>query len=320
MSETSSTPCNLCGNHHVSVLSMRSRSGAQLRTVICDHCGLVWSDPFPHDPRQFYEEEYRLDYKKTYAPQAKHILRAGRVAIERHDKIKHLLQSRKNMLDVGTGGGEFAYLMKALGHDIQGIEPNKGYAEYSKAQYQLNLQVGFVQDGDFTDASFDLITIWHVLEHTADPGSVLGILRKLLKPDATLVVEVPNVEAVCQSPASSFHEAHLFNFNVQTLQKMGEKAGLHAVGHLLSADGGNLTMFFQPTDTAAETDWRLPGNAERISAVVKGHTNLRHYMRAAPYLRFVKKLQRTIAERNLSQQVADSKTLLDQLYREHRLL
>ncbi|WP_260839372.1 bifunctional 2-polyprenyl-6-hydroxyphenol methylase/3-demethylubiquinol 3-O-methyltransferase UbiG [Methylomonas koyamae] len=320
MSETSSTPCNLCGNHHVSVLSMRSRSGAQLRTVICDQCGLVWSDPFPHDPRQFYEEEYRLDYKKTYAPQAKHILRAGRVAIERHDKIKHLLQSRKTMLDVGTGGGEFAYLMQALGHDIQGIEPNKGYAEYSKAQYQLNLQVGFVQDGDFTDASFDLITIWHVLEHTADPGSVLGFLRKLLKPDATLVVEVPNVEAVCQSPASSFHEAHLFNFNVQTLQKMGEKAGLHAVGHLLSADGGNLTMFFQPAAAAAATDWRLPGNAERISTVVKGHTNLRHYMRAAPYLRFVKKLQRTIAERNLSQQVADSKALLDQLYRDHRLL
>ena len=64
--------------------------------------------------------------------------------------------------------------------------------------------------------SFDVITIWHVLEHTEDPCFVLGKLRSLLKPQGVLVVEVPNIEAICQSPKSTFHEAHLFNFNLDT--------------------------------------------------------------------------------------------------------
>jgi 2-polyprenyl-3-methyl-5-hydroxy-6-metoxy-1,4-benzoquinol methylase len=296
---------------------MRSRSGAELRSVICKDCGLVWSDPFPHDPRQFYEEDYRLEYKNTYAPKAKHILRAGRVAVARHEKIKHLLHKPQTMLDVGTGGGEFAYLIKSLGHDLHGIEPNKGYGQYSAAQYDLNLQFGFIQDAQFAENSFDLITIWHVLEHTEDPFLVLGKLHSLLKPDGVLVVEVPNIEATCQSPSSTFHEAHLYNFNLATLRRMGEKAGLVEDRHVFSEDGGNVTLFFKKAESVAEhtAAWSIPENAERISAIVRGHTNLRHYMRAAPYLRFIKRMTRSLLENRDVKGFDNNKSLLDQLYR-----
>jgi hypothetical protein len=103
--EPCSIPCNLCGGTEVVHLSNRSRSGKPLRTVICRACGLVWSDPRPHDTRQFYEEEYRLAYKHTYRPKAKHILRAGKVALSRFEKMKDLLASPKAVLDVGSGGG-----------------------------------------------------------------------------------------------------------------------------------------------------------------------------------------------------------------------
>lgn len=317
MSETASTPCNLCGSHNVTVLSNRSRSGTELRTVICEHCGLVWSDPFPHDPRQFYEEDYRLAYKNTYAPKAKHVLRAGRVALNRHEKIKHLLDKPQTMLDVGTGGGEFAYLLKSLGHDLHGIEPNKGYGEYSAAQYDLNLQFGFIQDAQFDENSFDVITIWHVLEHTEDPLLVLNKLRSLLKTEGVLVVEVPNIEATCQSPISTFHEAHLYNFNLATLRRMGEKAGLVEERHLFSEDGGNMTLFFKKADTSnrAADNWAIAGNAERISSIIRGHTNLRHYMRAAPYLRFLKRMSRSLFENRAVKGFDNNKSLLDQLYR-----
>ncbi|MBD9359367.1 class I SAM-dependent methyltransferase [Methylomonas sp. EbB] len=296
---------------------MRSRSGAELRSVICKDCGLVWSDPFPHDPRQFYEEDYRLEYKNTYAPKAKHILRAGRVALARHEKIKHLLHKPQTLLDVGTGGGEFAYLIKSLGHDLHGIEPNKGYGQYSAAQYDLNLQFGFIQDAQFAENSFDVITIWHVLEHTEDPLFVLGKLRSLLKPDGVLVVEVPNIEATCQSPSSTFHEAHLYNFNLATLRRMGEKAGLIEDRHVFSEDGGNVTMFFKKAEHPADQamSWGIPENAERISAIVRGHSNLRHYMRAAPYLRFIKRMTRSLLENRHVKGFDNNKSLLDQLYR-----
>lgn len=238
-----SIPCNLCGGTEVSILSTRSRSGNPLRTVICQACGLVWSDPRPHDARQFYEAEYRLAYKNTYSPKPKHVVRAGKVALSRFGKIAQLLSSQKTVLDVGTGGGEFAYLLQSLGHVVNGIEPNRGYADHSIQQYGLTVRVGFVQDATFDPASFDIVTIWHVLEHTEDPGFILARLRSWLKPDGVLVVEVPNVEATCQAPRNTFHEAHLYNFNVVSLRRLAKKQGLYETSHLISQDGGNITMF-----------------------------------------------------------------------------
>lgn len=317
-STIANTSCNLCGGEHVSVLSNRSRDGGELRTVICNACGLVWSDPFPHDARKFYEDEYRVNYKNTYQPKAKHVLRAGKVALTRHTKIKDLLDKPQTILDVGTGGGEFAYLLKCLGHNIQGIEPNKGYGQYSAAEYGLQLQHGFIQDGEFEPESFDLITIWHVLEHTEDPFFVVNKLRNLLKTDGILVVEVPNMEATCQSPISTFHQAHLYNFNLATLRKLGEKAGLVEQRHLFSEDGGNVTLFFKKVANLpdVQADWTIAGNAERISSIYKAHTNLKHYTGMAPYLRFVRRMARSVYETNAVKGFTNSKTLLDGLYKD----
>jgi 2-polyprenyl-3-methyl-5-hydroxy-6-metoxy-1,4-benzoquinol methylase len=314
--ESCSIPCNLCGGHDVSTLSNRSRSGKPLRTVICRSCGLVWSDPRPHDARQFYEEEYRVSYKNTYHPKPKHILRAGNVALSRFEKIDRLLSGRKAILDVGTGGGEFAYLLQSLGHRVSGIEPNRGYADYSIQEYGLSVQVGFVQDATYRPESFDVVTIWHVLEHTEDPGAVLALLRSWLKPDGVLVVEVPNVEATCQAPHSTFHEAHLYNFNVVSLRRLAKKHGLHEARHLISRDGGNITMFFRreepPIDIRCET--AIPGNYEWITRIVRGHSNWRRHLTPLPYLRAWQRLCRSLAERRETAAAASGKALLDGLY------
>ena len=311
----SDTHCPLCDSLYVEQLSNSNREGGPLRTVICSDCGLVWSDPFPHDPRAFYENDYRLAYKSSYQPKAKHVYRAGQVALTRHQKIQSLITSPQTMLDVGVGGGEFAYLMKSLGHDVFGIEPNLGYANYAKNQYDLNLQIGFLQDMQFAENNFDLITIWHVLEHTEDPLQVLTKLGSWLKTDGTLVVEVPNIEAVCQSPKSTFHDAHLFNFNLASLSKMAERAGLTTKQHLLSADSGNLTVLFNKASAPAETaNWHVPGNAETIKKIVLKHTNFRHYTSLAPYSRLAWRLLRNIDEFKASRLSKDNKSLLDRLY------
>lgn len=311
-----SMPCNLCGHHDISVLATRSRSGAPLRSVICQHCGLVWSDPFPHNPREFYEKEYRVEYKRTYSPKPKHILRAGKTALARHQKIKHLLDAKQSILDVGTGGGEFAYLMSLLGHQVQGIEPNEGYAEYSIAEYRLNLQRGFIQDSYFNNDGFDIITIWHVLEHTEDPYFVLRKLHSFLKPQGILVVEVPNIEATCQSPNSTFHEAHLFNFNFDTLNKLGEKAGLKTIDHIYSDDSGNITVYFRKAESEniENKDWSIPNNAERISTLIRNHTNLRHYLTIKPYQRFLRRISRAAAEGNHVRNFDNNTYILERLY------
>ena len=280
----------------------------------------MWSDPRPHDAKRFYEEEYRLSYKHAYSPKPIHVLRAGKVALSRYEKIDRLLTGQKTVLDVGTGGGEFAYLLQSLGHRVSGIEPNRGYADYSIKEYELSVQVGFVQDAVFPSESFDIVTIWHVLEHTEDPGAVLRLLGSWVKADGIIVVEVPNVEATCQAPSSTFHEAHLYNFNVVSLRRLARKHGLYEAWHLISRDGGNITMFFKrnPPPIGSPFDTVIPGNSEWVSRIVQGHTDLARHLTPAPYVRAWQRLVRSIGERRETAGVESGKALLDCLYAKHR--
>ena len=316
--ESCTNPCSVCGGTDVSILANHSRSGKSLRTVICKDCGLVWSDPLPHDTRSYYENDYRVEYKGTFTPKPKHILRAGKVALSRRKLLGNWIAKPKKILDVGTGGGEFAYLLQTLGHEVNGVEPNKGYAEYSKQQYGLNVQTCFIQDINQPDESFDLITIWHVLEHTENPCEVLTKLYSLLKPKGILVVEVPTIEATCQSPKSTFHEAHIFNFNLATLRKLGEKVGFSEVEHKISQDGANITVFFQKNAQAAEIAndkaLKIPNNAERIINIVNNHTAVKHYLTAWPYQRFLCKMSRMMSEKYATAAFISGKQLLDRLY------
>jgi 2-polyprenyl-3-methyl-5-hydroxy-6-metoxy-1,4-benzoquinol methylase len=316
--ETSSQPCNLCGGENVAVIGNRSRTGKPLRSVICNACGLVWADPLPHNPRTYYEDDYRVEYKGTFTPKPKHILRAGKVALLRRGLLGNLLAEPKAILDVGAGGGEFAYLLKSLGHTVTGIEPNKGYAEFSIKEYGVNIKNGFIQDIELPEQSFDLITIWHVLEHTENPTAVIEKLYALLKPEGILVVEVPTIEATCQSPKSTFHEAHIFTFNRETLRKLGEKADFIEQDYRLSHDGANITLFFKKTQAAAPiSQAAITGNASKIKAIVANHTVLKHYLSLFPYQRLFVKLSRALGEKLATRNFTSGKQLLDTLYARH---
>ncbi len=308
-------PCNLCGGHAVSVLSRRSRSGAALRTVACKACGLAWSDPRPHEARSFYTDDYRVAYKGSFTPRPKHVLRAGRVALDRLAKIRPWLAGRPRVLDVGSGGGEFAYLLQRLGHVITGIEPNNGYGRYAAETYGLDIRLGFLADRLAPGEQFDLITIWHVLEHTEDPGATLRLLAGALRPGGRLVVEVPNVEAICQSPRSSFHEAHLYSFNAASLGCLARRNGLSICDTRLSADGGNLTMVLAPADAAdpmpAAT---IEGNHARVAGVVAGHTPLAHALSSHPWRRAGSRLAGAVSEWVELRPGENGRALLDRLY------
>lgn len=313
----STISCNLCEGTTVAVLSTVSRSGKPLRTVICRACGLVWSDPRPHEAKQFYEHDYRLAYKQTYEPKPKHVLRAGKAALSRWAKIRDLFDGGPyTLLDVGTGGGEFAYLLTCLGHRVMGVEPNRGYGEYSVKEYGLTVRMGLVEEMALPEQAYDVITMWHVLEHTEDPGCVLKRVRGWLKPSGTLVVEVPNVEATCQSPKNTFHEAHLYNFNAATLQALAKKHGLEERRHELSPDRGNVTMFLSKRREAGSEpqEWALPGNYERVSRIVSGHTTLRHSLSLTPYRRIFERLRESLAEKREARGFCQGRAMLDALY------
>lgn len=278
--------CNLCGARDEHELSDRDRDGAHLRTVICRNCGLVYTNPrpAPEEIAHYYERSYRLDYKGVLEPKRKHVARAAKVAAKRVRDILEYLTHGMRSLDIGSGGGEMVYAMRMLGLDGSGLEPNEGYSAYARNILRLPVSSGCIENAVLPENYYDLLTMYHVIEHLHDPLGALQTLHSAMKPNGVLVVECPNVEAHCQAPSHRLHRAHLYNFNTVTLQALAEKAGFRLVRLSLSPGGGNINAILEKMP--------VPGviidhadNCQRVLKAWNGHTALRYCLSPAPYVK-----------------------------------
>jgi 2-polyprenyl-3-methyl-5-hydroxy-6-metoxy-1,4-benzoquinol methylase len=177
---------------------------------------MVSQNPIPteQEVEQYYSTEYRQDYKQVFEPKLKHVYRAGNLALNRLEFLTKNNVTSGKLLDVGAGGGEFTYVSSHLGFDSTGIEPNIGYSNYAKDQYQANVKTGQLVD---IDDKFDVITMFHVMEHIPDPVKTFKKLYDLLNDGGSLFVEVPNIETYSQSPDNTFFKAHIHYFSETTL-------------------------------------------------------------------------------------------------------
>ncbi|MGH9127850.1 MAG: class I SAM-dependent methyltransferase [Acidimicrobiales bacterium] len=97
-----------------------------------------------------------------------------------------------SLLDVGCGNGSFLLSMRQVGWRIQGTEPDSVAAARAAAA-GVPVVAGLLEEGMFQSASFDVVTLNHVLEHLHDPVATLRICRALLKPTGHCWVATPNL-------------------------------------------------------------------------------------------------------------------------------
>lgn len=315
-----SIPCNLCGATDVEQVRSKDRHGNPLRSVICRRCGLVWTDPrpTPDQLREFYAKEYRLDYKGTYQPTLAHVYRSGKVALERIGRLRPLLKPGLRLLDVGAGSGEVVYMLRAMGCDASGLEPNEGYAQYASAVLGAPVAHGFYQDAVLVAGSLEVVTMFHTLEHLDSPFDVMRRAREWLAPGGFLLVEVPNVEAVCQQPHQQFHRGHLYHFNLAALESMGRRAGCAVVGSSTSPDGGNISAVFRKVESTPAESGEIPGNFDRVRSVLRRHTTVRHLLTRYPYVRPVAKLAARLEEHRRASAQRPARAILDDLMTDAR--
>ncbi len=292
--------CPLCERDDFQTVAERDRDRRPLRTVLCRSCGLVFTNPRPppEEVASFYEASYRLLYKHSRSPSARHVYRAGQVALERLDRLRPLLAPHSRVLDLGSGAGELLYLLRAAGHAVSGIEPNLGYGDFAREDLGLPVQAGGYQTAQVQPGSQDMITVFHVLEHLEDPVAALRAMAFWLRSGGRLVVEVPNVMSTCQWPSSRFHLAHLLHFSPDTLAMAGRRASLSVLDCHTSRDGGNVICVFERLEgSVAVPDGSIPGHAAGVAVLLSGHTTLRHALTPAPYWRPLLKLRRRFRER-----------------------
>jgi 2-polyprenyl-3-methyl-5-hydroxy-6-metoxy-1,4-benzoquinol methylase len=281
-------------------VAVRDRNGRPLRTVLCSGCGLVWTNPRPSDADvdRYYATGYRLDYARQRTPTRRKLLRGLRGAEERRQALGAMLTAGR-VLDVGCGAGEFVYLLRRHGIEASGIEPGEAFAEFSRRTLGIPIQTATVETADVEPGSQHVITMFHMLEHVADPGRTLAAIRRWLQPAGRLVVEVPNIDSTVQAPAHRFHYAHLYNFNETTLAALGARVGLGLVESRTSDDGGNVTCVFALAADPVEAPVTLPGNVARMRHLFSRHTAARHYLTRWPYRRALDRLRRRLEEDRL---------------------
>ena len=309
-----SIPCNLCGASNIEGLSHKDRNGKYLRTVICRSCGLIWTDPRPKgkDIKDFYSKEYRREYKGIYEPKLKHIYRDAIEALQRYDLMKEVITKDDVIFDVGSGTGVFIYVLRELGCDASGIEPDVGHSRYSAEKLDVPTKIAFVEDIHASN-SFNIITMHHVLEHMQDPFSILRMTRDLLKKDGFLILEVPNAEDIRQDPHNRYHKAHLYTFNPETLECMGKKAGFNIYKKSVAPYNGNISIILQKSNTPYPISGELPGNFEKIKGILNKHTPLYHFTTSIPYKKFSINAKKAIREHILIKRFIHGKDLVDSI-------
>lgn len=244
--------CPVCHSADAMVAGERDRRGQPLKSLLCLGCGLLRVDPLPREEelRLYYEQQYRLEYKGVLRPKSHHVIRAARAALDRISWLLPYLPAGGTWLDVGAGSGEFAYLLRRKGLDVQALEPNRGYGEYVRDTLGLPVVQGFLEDLAEKSGEFDGLSCFHMLEHHPDPVAALERMRRLLRPNGVLAVEVPNAAFELVHPNSRFHPAHLVHFNRENLALAAARAGLVAAELRSSSDGGVLWGVFRNASEA----------------------------------------------------------------------
>ena len=137
------------------------------------------------------------------------------------------------LLDIGTGGGSFPYIASQRGWQAEGCEPNRWLCEWALKNYGLPIRPGTVFDQNYPAKSYDVVTLWDVLEHTPDPKTEVRETHRLLKEDGLLVINYPDIGSwVARLMGRSWVfllDVHLYYFTRATIRKLLEDAGFEIV-------------------------------------------------------------------------------------------
>lgn len=200
----------------------------------CHDCKIVFTHPLPEGLTEAYDEDY---YKIWYEKQLRQRVKLWR---RRLKTVKKFCKPGK-LLDVGTGDGLFLKVAKTANFNICGTEISPDAVRAAKNLYNLDIHLTEIENADFEENSFDVITIWHVIEHVKNPLEVMKTLYKLSKPGAVVFVATPNLEKhlsriiyrLKSNKPYPFYspkgEQHLFHFTEYTLKSIIKKAGFNII-------------------------------------------------------------------------------------------
>ena len=230
--------CSICDGQGFELVSESLRDGSTDPKVYrCNDCSHVQLLPRPsaEQDQAYYD---RNGQARAIRERIDLTWERDAFAIDvtrRADTVMDLLPPTRSLLDVGTGYGFFLDTMAKRGYSVRGIEI--GVERRHMAHQVTNAPIdatNLVSDEPRPEQVSDVVTLFHVLEHVADPVAFARSLKKLVRPGGALVCEVPNVDDLLLDTCADYRRfywirAHLSYFSESILKRVLHGAGFSDV-------------------------------------------------------------------------------------------
>ena len=221
--------CNLCGQSEEKLVATQNT----YKMVECKNCELIYLNPRPnwttlnslyksyHTRNQKDVETWKLLMKKIYVETANFIT------------MKSLKPGK--LLDIGCGYGHFLDFMRTIGWKVKGVDTSAQAVAYAISK-ELDVEHGTFNHDKYLPESFNVVTLFYVLEHLQDPLDILKKIYRILKPGGILVLRVPYTTPIVKALSilnikNNLYDSpfHLYDFSPKTLNLIIDKAGYKSI-------------------------------------------------------------------------------------------
>lgn len=251
--------CILCDLNNIEILFKKrdkfNITKDEFFIARCQKCRLLYINPRPslEEMKKFYPENYswkdNTKVPSRFTKLIRNFERKYRYHLLRNEVSKVIKYTKKNdgkILDIGCGTGDRLEVFREKGFEIYGIEPYDS-ADDAKNFLKLNIIKGDLNSVHFFGKSFDIVTMYNVLEHIHNPIQTCKEINRILKDDGYLVIQVPNIDSlqykIFKRRWSAFDVPRdLYYFNVNTMRLLCKKTGfrIKKIDHFM-------TLFHPPT-------------------------------------------------------------------------
>jgi len=229
------SPCPICNKEDITNLLHTKDYALSLedfQIIQCAHCTLEYTDPVPSKDTiapyyNFPSYISHTDTKEGFMNKIYHKVR-NLTLTQKTNWVQSLFTGHKgHLLEVGAGTGAFANSMTKKGWKVTALEPDASSRKRALETYSIHL-APIENLFELETASFEVITLWHVLEHVHDLNDYIKTFHRLLKPNGRLIIAVPNYTSYDAAFYKKYWAAydvprHLYHFSPMSMFYLAKK-------------------------------------------------------------------------------------------------